>query len=398
MASTTTTTYASTIRTKWLTELLKTATGRFVFDKFANTEVMGRGEGGTLIMNKILRPAKQTSAGTLGTLVAPASAKALTSNKIELTPQLFQDVFQFDDGVTFESFIKSSQNKDVIALQMKRSLEYQVSKLLAQNSMRHRIDKDASFQVSGTATSGTTTTVVNTGALAEANDYWNGGVVTIVNPDGANYDIAAKVADSVQASTNVVVAAQPQAYGSSSKYRLTVGTGLVATDVLTTSGIWDVLGLHMKLETEKFDDGYFRMFIDAAQYRDLVNDTLWSDSAKYDDSGRFKGYFVARWAGVELIVGTEIFREDADGTENQATGAVYCSPIIGKNAYNLVSWGGGGNGKFNVEWIITDGSDSQNLLKNASWIGWKSFWAGKVTRATSSIILMTGATSQNIVL
>lgn len=394
---TNTTTYASTIKTKWQLELLKSAEGYLVADKFANTQVMGRGEGGTLVLNRLLRPAKQTTSSSAGYLYDYDDAKALTSNKIEVTPTLWGDSFGFTDVEDIQSFITMPQNREIIARQMAQSFDYQVMKALATGSMRHRIDKDTSYQVSGTATSGTTTTLVNTGALAEADSAWVGGYLTIVNPGGANYDIAAIVTASDQSSTNVTVGTQPQAYGSTSKYRLTVGTGIAATDKMTVTGLLDVSALHRKLQTPKFKGGIYRMFMDAAQERDIWDDTIFTDTAKYDDSERYASYSVGRWLDIEFLVSSEMYREDVNGTENQATGVVYVAPIFGADSYSVVRWGMG-QGDFGAQFIVVDQPDSGNLRSGMKWLSWKAYFAAKVLRATSSIGLMTGATSLNVVL
>jgi hypothetical protein len=114
----------------------------------------------------------------------------------------------------------------------------------------------------------------------------------------------------------------------------------------------------------------------------------------------FKGYKVVRWAGLELVISSNVYREDVDGTEYGhggagTTGVCYVSPILGKNTYALTPWGNG-EGKFAVNWHIVDGPDSYNLTLNQKFISWKTFWGGSVLRSTSCINLMTGATSQAI--
>lgn len=395
MTQTTTTTYASAIRTKWETKLLEVAEGMLLVDKFATNKIMGRGEGGTLKLNRLLRPPKVTSATSEGTLITPSSAKALTSNVVNLTPEFWGDTFEFTDKVDITSFISDADNRHVIAGQLARSLDYQGMKILATQAMRHRIDKDATYQVSGTADSGSTTTLVDD-ALTQADDAWNGGFLTITNPGGPNYDATQKVSDFVASSDTVTTDAFNHAHTTSSNYRMTVGTGIVASDKMSITGLLDVSGLHRKLETQKFKGATLRCFMDAAQERDLWDDTTFLNSAIYDDSDRFENYRVGRWLDIEFMVSSEMYREDVDGTENQATGVVYVAPIFGANSYSIVRWGMG-VGDFGVEWHYVDTPDSQNLRLGAKWISWNSHWAGKVMRATSIINLMTGATSQNIV-
>jgi len=397
----TTTTLSSAIATKWKRDVIDGATGRLVATQFASPDAMRRGEGGTLVYNRTLRPSLCNSAATTGTLVAGGSSgvKSLTSNKVSVTPSLFQDSFGFDDDVTIEAFFSNQQYKESIQNQMAISLDYQAQKLLSTQGMRHRIDADATYQKAVTASAGTTTTTSFSGLLTEADDFWNGGYLSVTNPDGPNYDHPARLISDFATSGDVVThSAFPTASTISSKFRVVVGTGVVATDTLTTTGLQDVLGLHDKLETEMFDDGYLRGFFDAAQHRDLLKDTVFVAAMEYDNSEYFKGYRVVRWCGLELLISSNIYREDVDGVEYGhggagTTGVVYVSPIIGRNAYALTPWGNGA-GKFAVNWYIVEGADSYNLTANQHYISWKTFWGGTVLRSTSVINLMTGATSQ----
>lgn len=357
--------------------------------------MIGKGEGDKIRVNRLLRPTKQTSSSSMGTLIAPASAKNLLTNFQDFSLENWGDTFGFNEDVDITSWVSDEDNREVIANQMAQSMDYQVAKKLGVGGMRFRIDKDSSYQVSGAVDSGSTTTLVDD-ALTEANDYWNGGTVTITNASGANYDIASKITDFV-AGTDTATLSAPQAYGSSSKYHMTVGTGLAATDKLTTTGLMDVAARHELLETEKFPGGMLRMIIHSAQKRDLNDDSVFQNSAIYDNSARFERYQLGRWFDIEFLVGSEIYREDVDGTENQSTGVVYFAPIFGKNSYSIFSFANpGGSGKFSMKWYVVDQPDSQNLRNSAKFLSWKGFWAGGVTRATSMIQLMTGATDMGV--
>jgi len=395
--SATATTVASTIRTKWETDLLKIAEGRLGISKFATNKVMGRGEGGTLRLSRFLRPAKVTSATSMGQLTTYEDAKAFTTNYIDLTPQKWGESFAIDDQVTLESFLSDDQYKEMVANHMARSLEYQASKLIAGNVLRHRIDADGTYQVSGTVDSGSTTTIVDD-ALTQNDDHWNGGRVCIYNPEGPGYDQAALVSDFAASSDTVTHGGFTTTPTTSSNYRMTVGTGLAATDVLTTSGLLIVAAMHRKLETEKYPGSLLRGVLDAEQEADIWSDTEFKQTAIYDDSGRFKNYRLIRWLDMEFMIGSETYREDADGTENQKAGVVHIAPIFGERSFSLVRWGMG-QGDFGVKFIFVNAPDSMNLRggeHGAKWVSWDSYWAGGVLRATSIIGLMTGATSINL--
>ena len=263
--------------------------------------------------------------------------------------------------------------------------------------MRHRIDKDATYQKAATVTTANSagTSLIST-SLDEIDDFWNGGYATVTSADGGGYDETAAVTDFATTGDTATVAFT-NGLTTASDFRITVGTGVVATDKLTLTGILDVAALHRKLRTKKFKGGIFRAFFDAAQERDLWDDTTFLNSAIYDNSDRFQNYRVGRWMDLEFYVSSEIYREDVDGTENQATGVCYVAPIFGAKSYSIVKWGMG-EGDFGVEWDYVDKADSGNLRRGAKWISWNSHWAGKVMRATSVIGLMTGATDQKLII
>jgi hypothetical protein len=367
-----------------------------VITQFANHKPVEKGSGDTIRVNRLLRPAKQTSEATSGTLITPSSAKALATNFQDYDLENWGDSFGFNEDVEIASWVSDADNRDVIATQMAQSLEFQVYKKLANQGMRFRIDKDSDYQKSGTVTTGSTTAIISTGLDEATDDFWNGGSATITNPSGPNYDIAARITD-FDEGTDAAICAPPQAYTTSSKFHITVGTGIIATDKLTTTGLLDVAARHELMETEKFPGGMYRMVMHSAQKRDLNDDSTFLNSAINDNSARFEKYQLGRWFDIEFLVGSEIFREDEDGTENQATGVVYFAPVFGKNSYSIYSFANpGGSGKFSTKFYVVDTPDSQNLRNSAKYLSWKGFWAGGVNRATSMIQLMTGATDLGI--
>lgn len=395
MASTTVTTYGSAISRIDQKELLAYAEGMLGAEKFAVKNPVAKGAGGTYRVNKILRPAKVTSTTGFGVanIATYSSAVALTTNFKDITPVSLRAAYSFDDDVDIKSWIKEKDNKKAIANALARSHDYYVMKKLALGGFRYRIDGDATYMVAGTVDSGTTTTLVDN-ALTQNDDHWNGGTVTIYNPEGPNYDETSAITDFAN-SGDVMTVSFPQAPTSSSKYHACVGTGLAATDVLTIAGLLKASALHRKFETEKFGGGVYRAFIDAAQEADLWTDTTFLNSAIYDNSGRFQNYRLGRWLDIEFMVTSEAYREDVDGTENQATGVVYNTPIFGSNAYAIMRWGHG-SGDFGVKFFETPEVDSGNIYASMRILSWKSVFAADVLRATSVINLLTGATSLGI--
>ena len=396
MAATTVTNLTTAVREVWETKVLAIADGMLVADKFAQTKILGKGAGGTWTVNRILRVAKQTSVGTFGLRIPGDDAKNLVSNKMQIQPELWQESFGFDDDVDIKAFFTTADYDKTIGQHMANSLDYQLMKELSTNCLRHRIDKDGDFQKAFTPNSATGTTIVEAD-FDEADDFWNGAYITVTGPDGPGYDETQFVTDFVATSDTLTTTAWTNTLTTASDARITLGSGIVAGDKLTSAGLLDVAGLHRKLETEKFPGGVLHGFIDAAQEADLWTDTSFVDNSAYDASQRFANYRLVRWLDMELLVSSNIYRESVAGAES-ATGVVYVAPIFGANSYCLIKWGTPGSGIYGVQFLYVFEPDSENLTANERYVSWKTSIGKGVLRATSIIGLMTGATDQVLII
>ena len=196
MAATTAANVAGSIPIKWQNDMLKTAAGYLVFDKWANTSVETEPTGNKVRINRVLRPAKQTTVSTAGTLITASDANNLLTNYIDLTMETWGDSFGINEDVAIQSLLQDPKVRDAVSNQMARSLDYQVGKRMSTQGFRYRNDGDTTYFKNGPVdTSGTTLTKLSASELSEADDFWNGGYVTITNPGGPGYDQTAKVSD-----------------------------------------------------------------------------------------------------------------------------------------------------------------------------------------------------------
>jgi len=394
--ATTTTHLTSAKRTLWETKLLKKALEYLVAPKFATTRVLGPGEAGTLRLNKILRAARQTTQDTEGYAYGIADAKHFVTNYIDVTPEKWGDSFVWTDDTEMEVFIKQPDKMEEVADQMARSLEHRFQQLIATQCMRYRIDGDTDYLKTGTVDSATSSTV--TDAEFAAADF-TGGYITVTNAEGPGYDESRNVT-AHNTGTNVATVAFTNLLTTASKIWSCVGTGIVGTDVMSTDALLAVAYLHRKLGTDVFPNGTLNGFMHAEQEYDLwKNDTLWKDTAKYVEASRYRNYKLVRWLGNEFLIGSELHREDVDGTSNDA-GVVYVAPIFGQKAYSVVHWGlkmGSFKG-YPVKFVYKEGPDSADLRDNFRGISWKSKVVLYVQRGTSVIGLMTGAGAPTVLI
>ena len=397
MTTTTQSTLSSAIQTKFERRLKEKAKGRGVLEKFAKIRTVAKGEGKTVRLNQILRLDKVTSAHTEGATIS--SPKAFTSDYREATVTQYADAVEFSDLAKLNSIVSDDDFMSEVADQVVRSREYYLHKLLAQGGLRHRVDNDSTYEVNGTADSGTTTTLVDD-ALTQADNFFgtdtsNFGFVTIVNPGAPNYDMTSKVTDFV-ASSDTATVSFPQAISSSCKYHMVIPTGIVSTDKLTIAAITRVAGLLELLQAKKFNGGIFRAVIHPGQHADLYSDTTYQNIMIYDKSEAIGDYTLFRLLNFEHLVSDEIYREDEDGSENQSTGVSHVAQYFGADAYSFIKWGADGD-TFGVNTFIINQPDSGNLVNSKSWFSWKCSFAGLVDRATNIVGLMTGATAQPVV-
>jgi hypothetical protein len=350
--------------------------------------VLGPGEAGTLRLNKLLRAARKTSQDTEGYVYGLADAKKFVSNYIDVTPEKWGDSFAWTDDTEMTVFIKQPDKMAEVADQMARTLEHRFQQLIAQQCMRYRIDGDTTYLKTGTVSAATATTV--TLDTSDSDDL-TGGWLTITNAQGPGYDESHQIT-AYNTTTKVATVTFTNTPTTGSKYWVNVGTGIATTDVMSTDALLVIAYLHRKLGSEVFPNGTLHGFMHPEQEYDLwKNDTLWKDTAKYVEASRYRNYKLVRWLGNEFLIGSELHREDVDGTSNDS-GVVYVCPIFGQKAYSIVHWGlkmGSFKG-FPVKFLYKDQPDSGDLRNNAKAISWKTKVVCYVQRATAVQGLMTG--------
>lgn len=391
MATTSITTAETAIATKWEKKLQSMFEGRLVLNKYADVQNVTRGEAGTITFNRVLEPAKKTTTTNYGTATAAASAKALYTDKVTVTPQKQEDYFGFDDGTDLLAFIAKGDWEKPVMTQMKKSCEaYFHKNITAQQGLRYRADKNTSYQVSGTATGGSTTTLTETTVLAGASNVWQNYFLTITGQGGRNFGITRKVTSS--AAGVLTVPAFPQAIASSpaSKFWLAGNTGITSATVLTPEIIADVSLAHEILGTPSFGGGFdYVMFLASFAKRDLMNSDTFIQSGINSEPSRFGDYSVMHFYDHEFVIGSELARENTAATLDDA-GPVFLSPSFGKGALTIMPWGQG-SGDFGVEWHVVDKADRTDLTSNTRFLSWKTHWAGAVLNATHCINVLHGA-------
>jgi hypothetical protein len=402
MATTNLAAVATAVETKIRKKLLDKNVGDWDWaqwgDKGGGAELQG---ADTIVLNKITRPANMTADMTEGAQLSDFTTKALKTEKISVSLVQMADVFAFTDKVELASIVNREDMIEEIAQQYKRSLSKRIGRIVAQGCVRHRLDNDLTYEFNGTATSGSTTSIVAAGMTAYADNVFDKAFVSITNPTGTNYDVT-RIASDYQVTGDdgtFTLAAFNHAIDSTSKFHAAVGTGIVATDVITLAGIIRCRGTIEKLQIPRMDGQIYVMPLNAELRNDMWKDTTFIATATYDDSKRFRRYDLIRWLDTEFPLNSQVYREDVDGTENEA-GVVHVPIMMGRGLYEIFHWGPSGGPtsdeikkacSVNV-YIVGDKPDSVNIVCAMWWVSWKASYAALVKRATAGIGLMCGAT------
>jgi len=274
--------------------------------------------------------------------------------------------------------------------------EILAEELFKNGSIPIRVDQlknSASYTHEGTVDSsaGNSTTFWYDDAIVHTTDLYEGAHFACTHTAKVNYRYGGIV--SVHGSTAegfTMTTAAPNSFSSGTTYRMVVGTGLTAANILTASSIAYAVSKARANKFYRFPGGWFRSTLAAETEFDLQKSAVWRNMSVYQDKSMVeKGILKHLW-GVEFHFATMPYREDVDGTKNMSAGVVFCTPIMGRHALGNVSLGGMKGHKILFK---TPGPQTTNepYDENGT-IGYKFYAAPKALNAAFCINVMSGAT------
>ena len=265
---------------------------------------------------------------------------------------------------------------EVVAAWAKEAMEYYVATTLTPYLKQVRDDGDATYQKNTVSTSaGSTTTIVDT-ALTEADDFWNGALVTITDPKVGTYGESQYVTDFVASSDTLTVDAFSQTIGDATQYHIHKPTALAAGDEMSLAGV-------RKCQKElragggygpRFElaGGGYNMILHTDQEDSNGNDSNFTDLYIYKE----KETGIRTWpeSGRIAMCRPEVtgipYRTAVTGAGTySATGVIRVAAIFGKQAMKKMPLG------INDIEIIAKGESSggvANPLNRYSTSGWKA--------------------------
>lgn len=336
MAVSTTSTLPPAVQAYYDQRFLLRAKAELAGYQFGQKRELPGGKGKTVYFTRYLPLAKVTTPldETLTGGLDPATRQSLKTEEISATVSLWGDYVQISKLASITSIDKDvSQKADILGQQAGESIDYYILKKVGQGIMRRRADASATYQVNGTADSGTTTTLVDD-ALTQADDFWNGGFITITA--GTNYGMTRQITDFIAATNTLVFDAFPKPIDNTSQYRLVVGTGLTSANVLSTANLRLALRDLKRNKALKAEKGYYICLINPDIEYEFMGDTTWVNAATYKDNvdALYEGE-IGKWLGIRFVGASQLLRETVAGVADE-NGSVHVAMLLGKEAYGVV--------------------------------------------------------------
>jgi len=368
-------------------KFLLRAQSELVGYQFGQKRVLPGGMSRTVYFSRYMPLLKVTSAlnETDDMGIPLSSRQKLKTEEISATAALWGDYVPISHLASLTALDPNvSQKAEVLGQQAGESIDAYILGKVGAGIQRRRADGDATYQVNGTADSGSTTTLVDD-ALTEADDFWNGGFITITA--GTNYGMTSQITDFDALSDTLTFGAFPKAIDSTSKYRLVVGTGLVTTDVLTTANLRLALRDLKRNKALKAEKGYFLGLINPDVEYDFMGDTTWINAATYKDQvdSLYEGE-IGKWLGIRFVGATNLLRESVAGVAGEDA-AVHVAAILGKECYGVVELAG----QKQKIYIKTPEQLAQPIPMYSTY-GWQVGFESKILNSCFGVGLMCGAT------
>lgn len=417
----TTTEVASNILTYEKERLLVGFHNQMVGSQFAQKgDNIPQNKGDTVRWHRKIKLARATTAVNENTDITP---KAIYMTEVHKAAEEWADgvALTRKAQLTAKHLAGWDQMTDSAATNMAETLDYQMMKLLAQNGYRMRADNDTNFQVDVAATSdGIVTTFIST-ALTQADTFWAGGYITITMPetttylDRANYCETRLIASYVVGT--VTCAAFPAITKNGCTAHLCVGTGITATDVLSTSVIGLMVRQLKRNKGVRFNDalitkgvlahketqnlppnsggpGYWVAILDQDHEYDFMKDVTWLESGTRQDKEALVNGEIKKWLGTKFYGITQPWRETVAGVEAETTGAVHPVNFLASDAYGISPIAApGAKGDFGVVVTLKTPEDFADYIQLKSSVSWQVYCAWRSLNSLWNVTALCGATA-----
>lgn len=339
-----------------------------------------------LRVEKIAKPTTDVTGSAEG--VDPANT-GLSTNYLECTLEQYKLKVTLTD-IAMHDIITGDLLKlaaDRVAQAMAEGADYRVAKCLAQQSTRIRVGLASTHRVTGTATSGSTTTLVDS-AIAGAydDDFFNGGSINIHS--GTNKAISRLITDFVGSTGTFTVSAFPQAIDTTSVYTAHSIAGIDGTFKLDTNTILTMVAIAQSRGMKPIN-GKFKWIVDAFSHKDIFDDATLQLKSMNTPNSRWENYSLGSWGMSDFVYTDGPYTENTTGGEDESAGTIIPIPMVGREAYSIASINAG-KGKAAIEAYIVDTPDSGNVTKSSAYVGSKMRFVPCVVNSENVMCAIAG--------
>lgn len=254
-----------------------------------------------------------------------------------------------------------------------------------------RVDADSTYEVAGAEdnTGSQTATVICDASLG--NQCLANGVIVITsgNNKGMGGYIASYSDPDITLSTTLPSYIMNEACTTGDTFKTANSTGITAADPLTCAAAAKAIVVLQTQLASPYADGYYRGILSPQTQYDIKNDSAWINANQYAGSKRLFNGEIGEWGGIRWALDSIPWRSVAAtmGTYD-VTGAVFHTPIFGKDAYAGVRIKG-----VQDKLVITPKDKTGDPLQLYSTMGWKAVFTGKVLDHTHGVQILSGATA-----
>lgn len=277
-----------------------------------------------------------------------------------------------------------------------RSLELALAKEYFQNGSipirTSQLSNSATYTIESTvdASAGNSTTFFYDDAIVHTSDLFEGAHMVVRYGATRNYRYGGIV--SVHGSTAegfTMTKAAPLAFSANTTYRMVVGTGIVAAQLITGSAINYCVSKAREYGFYPYEDGWFKSTLASQVEVDLQKYQVFINLGQYQQSEKIEKGFIGSLWGVKFSRTTMPYRESVAGVYS-STGVVFCTPIMGMHSLANVGLGGMKGHRVHIK---NPGPQSTNEPYNEKGtLGYSFYAAPKSLNAAFGINLMSGAT------
>jgi len=341
------------------------------------------------------------------TKIMEATSEGANPQEVEMEAFDFEKtVAKYANTIRLTELVKLTAYDDVLngavelqGVNMGESLNYQYRKAMATGFYPLRVDNSTTKAKTGVVTTATSTSIIQSATLTEADYFWTNGVIIFL--DGQNAGSTHRV--TAFANSNGQVTFTPtlkEACVANDTFRIVTSADITSANVVTCASVERAVAILKHNKAPKYDGKNYIGIIAPFTSYDFMQDSAWVNADHYAGSTKLYDGELGRWGGVRWVEDTEGWNEtvcaetDTDAEDGfgfySAGGAVNHTPIFGKHAYAGTRIAGVKD-KLIVK--VSGPQDTSNATNAYSKVSWRVFFVAVPLNGLFGVNLISGAST-----